>query len=302
MPSIVHAANPMILLNFSVRMLTGAFALSVLLTVAHADAPYSFEATPGQLPKTVAPIHYTLDLQPNLEALTVTGSAVIDIEVLKPTDRLVLNAVDMTFSAAALDGVALAPTIAVDKDAQTVTLSFSHAIETGRYKLRIAYLGQINKFGRGIYSIDYRTDDGRKQMIASHSEPSFDQKPTAAWGGQTGRAVQGGDGPDSLPDGGRLPSLRRERVHVGCQCLRCGGKGSQALGRSPAGEGQRRLAQGPLGLRRQCALKVSAGAYGVALGRTDALKGALRRLWCIYSLIERIHSVLAAAGARPAHG
>jgi hypothetical protein len=48
--------------------------------------------------------------------------------------------------------------------------------------------------------------------------------------------------------------------------------------------------------------KVSAGAYGVALGRTDALKGALRRLWCIYSLIERIHSVLAAAGVRPAHG
>ena len=40
----------------------------------------------------------------------------------------------------------------------------------------------------------------------------------------------------------------------------------------------------------------------VALGRTDALEGALRRLWCLYSLIERVHGVLAAAGARPAHG
>jgi hypothetical protein len=48
--------------------------------------------------------------------------------------------------------------------------------------------------------------------------------------------------------------------------------------------------------------KVSAGAYGVALGRIGTIKGALRRLWCIYSLIERIHSVLAAAGVRPAHG
>src|SRR5438309_257971 len=125
MPSIDHAVNPMIrLLDFSVRVLTGAFALSVLLTLAHAaDAPYSFAATPGQLPKTVAPVHYTLDLRPNLEALTVTGSAVIDIEVREPTDRLVLNAVDMTFSSASLDGVAPARSIAVDKDAQTVTLS-----------------------------------------------------------------------------------------------------------------------------------------------------------------------------------
>src|SRR5215475_9019875 len=140
MPSVVHAVNAMIrLLNFSAGVLTGAFALLALLTAAHADAPFSFDTTPGQLPKTVTPIHYTLDLQPNLEALTVAGSAVIDVEVRAPTDRLVLNAVDMTFSAASLDGVAPASSIAVDKDAQTVTFSFPRAVEAGRYKLRIAY-------------------------------------------------------------------------------------------------------------------------------------------------------------------
>ncbi len=165
MPSIVHAVNMMIrLLNFSARVLTGAVALLVLLTVARADAPYSFETTPGQLPKAVAPVHYTLDLQPNLEALTVTGSAVIDIEVREPTDRLVLNAVDMTFSSASLDGVAPARSITVDKDAQTVTLTFPHPIEAGRYKLRIAYSGQINKFGRGIYSIADRLFGADQQI------------------------------------------------------------------------------------------------------------------------------------------
>src|SRR5215475_9594560 len=169
------------LLNFSARVLTGAFALLVLLTVAHADAPYSFDATPGQLPKAVAPVHYTLDLQPNLEALTVAGSMVIDIEVRAPTDRLVLNAVDMTFSSASLDGVAPARSITVEKDAQTVTLTFPSTIGTGRYKLRIAYSGQINKSGRGIYSIDYRTDDGRKRMIASHSEPSDARRIFPGW-------------------------------------------------------------------------------------------------------------------------
>jgi len=182
MPSIVHAVNPMIrLLNFSIRVLTGVFALLVLLVAAHADAPYSFEATPGQLPKAVVPTHYTLDLQPNLEALTVTGSAIIDIDVRTPTDRIVLNAVDMTFSSALLDGVAPAQSITVNKDAQTVTLTFPRAIEVGQYKLRIAYSGQINKFGRGIYSIDYRTDDGRKRMIASHSEPTDARRIFPGW-------------------------------------------------------------------------------------------------------------------------
>jgi aminopeptidase N len=164
-----------------VRVLAGVLALLLLMAAARADAPYSFEATPGQLPKTVAPLHYTLDLQPNLEALTVAGSVVIDIEVRAPTDRMVLNAVDMTFSAASLEGIAPARSITVDKDAQTVTLSFPRVIEVGRYKLRIAYSAQINKFGRGIYSIDYRTDDGRKQMIASHSEPSDARRIFPGW-------------------------------------------------------------------------------------------------------------------------
>ena len=51
----------------------------------------------------------------------------------------------------------------------------------GRYKLRLAYSAQINKFGRGIYSIDYRTDDGRKRMIASHSEPSDARRIFPGW-------------------------------------------------------------------------------------------------------------------------
>src|SRR5215471_2738132 len=124
------------------RMVAGFLALLLLIAAARADAPFSLDTTPGQLPKTVVPIHYTLDLQPNLEALTVAGSMVIDIEVRAPTDRLVLNAVDMTFSEASLDGVAPARSITVDKDAQTVALTFPSTIGIGRYKLRIAYSGQ----------------------------------------------------------------------------------------------------------------------------------------------------------------
>ena len=139
---------------------------------AHADAPFAFDETPGKLPKTVVPIHYALELAPDLDKLKVTGNVAIDIEVRAATDRIVLNALNMTFASASVDGAGPASDIAFDADAQTVTLTFAQPLETGRHVLRIAYTGEINRNGRGIYYSDYQTPDGRKRMLASHSEPA----------------------------------------------------------------------------------------------------------------------------------
>ena len=47
--------------------------LALLLTVAHAEAPFDFDHTPGKLPKTVVPEAYTIDIVPNLRTLRLTG-------------------------------------------------------------------------------------------------------------------------------------------------------------------------------------------------------------------------------------
>ena len=70
---------------------------------AVAEPAFSFDATPGKLPKTVVPIHYAIELKPNLETLALAGSEVVDIEVREPTARLVLNAENMTLSSATID-------------------------------------------------------------------------------------------------------------------------------------------------------------------------------------------------------
>jgi aminopeptidase N len=41
---------------------------------AAAEPVYSFDATPGKLPKSVIPVHYAIELSSDLESLALAGS------------------------------------------------------------------------------------------------------------------------------------------------------------------------------------------------------------------------------------
>ncbi len=159
-------------------------ALMPLLALATgrvmAEPVFSFGATPGKLPKAVVPIHYALDITPDPDKLTFSGSESVDIEVREPTERLVLNAVDITIGAGAVEGEA-APQITSDPAAQTVTFAFPHPIAAGRHQLRISFTGHINRFGRGLFVVDYPTAEGRKRMISSHLEPADARRIFPSW-------------------------------------------------------------------------------------------------------------------------
>ena len=159
-------------------------ALMLLLALATgrvmAEPVFSFGATPGKLPKGVVPIHYALDITPDPDKLTFSGSESVDIEVREPTERLVLNAVDITIGAGAVEGEA-APQITSDRAAQTVTFAFPHPIAAGRHQLRISFTGHINRFGRGLFVVDYPTAEGRKRMISSHLEPADARRIFPSW-------------------------------------------------------------------------------------------------------------------------
>src|SRR5436305_12056935 len=113
-----------LLIRASGRIAWVLIALVIAAAGASAEQPYSFAATPGKLPKTVVPIHYALDLKPDLDKLTFAGTEVVDVEVLEPTERLMLNAVNITIGAATIDGEAAVATVARDEKAETVTLTF----------------------------------------------------------------------------------------------------------------------------------------------------------------------------------
>src|SRR3954468_24425882 len=122
----------MVAMTFTVRNLAAVLAAIVAMSGGAAAEPgFSFDATPGKLPKTVVPIHYAIELTPDLESLALPGVEVVDIEVREPTARLVLNAVNTTLSAVTIDDDAQRADVALDPTAETATLTFPQPLAAG---------------------------------------------------------------------------------------------------------------------------------------------------------------------------
>ena len=173
--SIVHRAR------FACVAAAVAFMAILPACAVAAEPLYSFAATPGKLPKTVVPTHYAIELEPNLETLTLAGAETVDIDVRKATAQLVLNAVNMTLTRVTIDNGAQSAIVALDQTAQTATLTFPTAIAAGAHRLRIEFTAQINKFGRGLFFVDYPTEHGSRRMISSHLEPADARRIFPCW-------------------------------------------------------------------------------------------------------------------------
>src|SRR5215475_7696770 len=122
----------------SVTVASGLIAIALLLSGgARAEQTFSFDSTPGKLPKTAVPTHYAIELVPDLQALTTDGSEVIDIDVRETIWRLQLNAANLAISEASIDDGAQRAEIALDPRAETATLTFATALAKGPHKLRL---------------------------------------------------------------------------------------------------------------------------------------------------------------------
>src|ERR1700730_14520269 len=98
-----------------------ALALSLLtFTILKAEKPFDFASTPGKLPKQVVPEEYAIRITPDLEKKTFSGSETVKVKVREPVKQLVLNALEIKISKAAMDGKAIpASAIKLDEKQQT---------------------------------------------------------------------------------------------------------------------------------------------------------------------------------------
>lgn len=152
-----------------------------MATGAAAEPTFSFDGTPGKLPKTVVPLTYTIELTPDFTTLALAGVETVDIEVREPTARITLNAISTRFGEVSLDDGAQRAEVATDASAQTATLTFPQPVAAGRHRLRIAFTAEINRFGSGLFSVDYPTKGGTKRLISSKLEPADARRIFPCW-------------------------------------------------------------------------------------------------------------------------
>lgn len=171
--------HPMLTILRPARAVLIACCLPVALL---AEKPFAFADTPGQLPKTVVPRHYTLRIQPDLEQRTTTGTTTIELEVLSPVTELVLNANDLDIVSAALSDDPAAPrplTPRLDPAKQTLTLPV--ALAAGRHTVTIAYRGKIGTQAEGFFVDKYPTPSGDKLMLGTQFEPTDARRVFPCW-------------------------------------------------------------------------------------------------------------------------
>ena len=180
----------------------------VVSGAARAEPVFSFDATPGKLPKTVVPISYSIELRPDAESLALPGVEVIDIEVREPTARLTLNAVNTTFASVTVDGGAERADVALDAAAETATFTFAQPLAAGAHRLRIEFTARINKFDRGFFFVDYPTDSGVKRLLTSKLEPADARRIFPCWDEPAFKASFALDGDGAAP-------FPRGRQHAG---------------------------------------------------------------------------------------
>jgi aminopeptidase N len=152
----------------------GVVAVFVLLALAG-------PASGQRLPAGVRPVHYDLSFTVDLPGSRFDGSERIQIEVLRPTEAVVLHAVDLQFrSVAIVSGSSVQRAkVNVDRKAETATLMVSAPLAAGSAVVQIDFSGSLGSQLRGFYV----SQRGNEQLAVTQFEstdarrafPCFDE-------------------------------------------------------------------------------------------------------------------------------
>ena len=165
----------------SLIALTAALALAGCTSKesepAPASAPLPAASTrmvTTQLPTEVRPIHYDISAWPDAANLRFTGKVAIDVQVVRPTDSITLNAADLDIKSAQLSGPGgtrrAASRISADPEKQTATFAFGERIAPGRYRLDVDYSGKIYQQASGLFALEYDSPQGKKRALFTQFE------------------------------------------------------------------------------------------------------------------------------------
>jgi aminopeptidase N len=141
----------------------------------------SFSAA-QRLPAIASPESYRLTFAPDFSKDSFSGVETIQVHVLKPTPKIVLNALDLDFHEATITVGAASQraTVTFDKEKEQATLAVGKTLRPGPATIEIKYTGKLSSELRGFYL--GKQDDGHKYAAtqfeatdARRAFPCFDE-------------------------------------------------------------------------------------------------------------------------------
>jgi aminopeptidase N len=149
------------------RVLALALLLSMnLFLPVRGAALFSFETTPGRLPKDVVPLDYDIAIVPDVKALSITGTESVRFEFRKATDTIQFNSLNEKLSGVALDGKPVKNVVSDDK-AELTTVTLNKPARVGRHTLRFTYTGIIETKPQGLFAQPFVKPGGGKDVLLS---------------------------------------------------------------------------------------------------------------------------------------
>lgn len=122
-----------------------------------------------RLPKSVKPILYDLFLKPDLQKFTFEGKETVSINVLEPTKKIILHALDLKIEEVELkdcDGFISKPSVTLSTEDETVTLGFDKELKIGEAYLKFIFIGELNDKMKGFYRSKYVSPSGDEKYSA----------------------------------------------------------------------------------------------------------------------------------------
>ena len=155
-----------------------------LSAVMSAENPFSFNETPGKLPKYVVPAEYSIQIVPNISDLMFTGTETVKLQVHRPIHELVLNALELDITEASLDGKSFGQSaIKIDKEKELLTLALQSELAPGNHTLALSFSGKINQQGQGLFYVRYQEQGSgeTKVMLGTQFEATDARRFFPCW-------------------------------------------------------------------------------------------------------------------------
>ena len=139
-----------------------------------------------RLPRSVVPVHYAIRMEVDLGTFEFKGSEVIDVDVVEPVDRIVINALDLVIDRGELvqpsTGHRLAASVSYDRETERATLDLDGRAEPGSWELHLDFKGKLNDGLHGFYRSAYTNEAGEEKVLAtSQFEPTDARRAVPCW-------------------------------------------------------------------------------------------------------------------------